>query len=226
MGKIQAVIFDLDGTLIDSEGNYLKADQRLFADYGFMGYDWKLHSQYIGFGSREMLEEMKEKHHIEEPIETLLRKKNQYYIEIAQKNTIVFPEMLKFLKQLKEQGYALALASGSSPAVIRAILEITGMGKYFSVVLSAEDVRKGKPEPDIFLEAAKRLDVAPESCLVMEDSHFGVDAAKRAGMYCVAIPAPIPGPSVPIFKQADLCLDDGIDAFLADEVYDWLQKVQ
>ncbi|WP_246588980.1 HAD family hydrolase [Pelorhabdus rhamnosifermentans] len=223
MSTIKAVIFDLDGTLIDSESNYLEAERRLFADYGFTNYNMEIHSQYIGFGSKEMMEDMKKKYHIHESIENLLAGKNRYYSEIARKNTVVFPEMQKFLELLHVHDYPLALASGSSPAVIDEILEITQLRKYFQVVLSAEDVKQGKPEPDIFLEAAEQLQKDPEHCLVVEDSHFGVEAAKRASMYCIALPSPEMAIGED-FMQADLLLRQGVKEFLAEKAFAWLKE--
>jgi len=222
MSTIKAVIFDLDGTLIDSEPNYLEADKRIFADYGFLDYNMEIHSQYIGFGSKEMMEDMKKKYHINESTEKLVAGKNRYYMEIARNNTPVFPEMQEFLELLRVHDYPLALASGSSPAVIDEVLEITQLRKYFQVVLSAENVKQGKPEPDIFLEAARQLQRPPGNCLVMEDSHFGVEAAKRAAMYCIALPSPVMVLGED-FMQADLLLKQGIAEFSAAKAFAWVQ---
>jgi HAD superfamily hydrolase (TIGR01509 family) len=226
MNKIKAVIFDLDGTLIDSEPNYLAADQKLFAEYGFMDYTMEMHSKYIGFGSKEMMEDMQQKYPINESVEKLLAKKNRYYIEIARRHTVVYPEMLDFLKLLSSQGYPLALASGSSPEVIRTILSITNLAGYFKIVLSAEDVKCGKPEPDIFIETAKQLGVAVENCLVIEDSQYGVEAAKRAAMYCIALPAPTIIPLHDYFGKADLLFKNGIAEFSAAKSMAWLTGIK
>jgi HAD superfamily hydrolase (TIGR01509 family) len=222
MNKIKAVIFDLDGTLIDSEPNYFAADRKIFADYGFMDYTMEIHSKYIGFGSKEMMEDMKEKHHINESIDKLLAGKNRYYIEIARKHTTVFPEMVKFLELLTSHNYPLALASGSSPEVIQTVLSITDLAKYFPVVLSAENVKQGKPEPDVFIESAKQLGIEAENCLVVEDSQFGVEAAKRALMYCIALPLPTITPLHEHFSKADLLYKQGIAEFSADQAFEWL----
>lgn len=226
MNKIKAVIFDLDGTLVDSEPNYLAADQKLFAEYGFMDYTREIHSKYIGFGSKEMMEDMQQKYPINESIENLLAKKNRYYIEIARKRTVVFPEMLKFLQLLVSQDYPVALASGSSPEVIQTVLSITDLAKYFKIVLSAENVKCGKPEPDIFIETAKRLGIAAEECLVIEDSQYGVEAAKRASMYCIALPSPTVTPLHDYFSKADLLFKNGIAEFSATQSMEWLTGIK
>jgi len=91
-------------------------------------------------------------------------------------------------KRLFVDGYPLAVASSSEPEVIAAVIQALGLRGLFRAVVSAEEVPHGKPAPDVFLEAARRLDVAPARCLVIEDSAAGVRAAKAAGMTCVAIP--------------------------------------
>lgn len=222
--KIKAVIFDLDGTLVDSEPNYFESDRRLLAEYGIQDFDAELKSKYIGIGSRAMLEDIMKNYQINESIENLLVKKNQYYLEIARQNTVVFAEMKKFLHGVKERGYAMALASGSSPEVIEVILEVTELKPYFEVILSAEDVKKGKPAPDIFLEAAKRLGISPESCLVIEDSQYGVEAAKSAAMYCIALPYLPEFATHESYRRADLLFAKGISEFISEEVFAWVEN--
>ena len=92
--------------------------------------------------------------------------------------------------ELRRRGLRLAVASGSSADVIAAELRACGFGAdLFDFTISASEVKRGKPEPDIFLEAAKRLGLPSEACLVIEDSRYGVAAAGRAGMRCLALPA-------------------------------------
>lgn len=223
--KIEAIIFDLDGTLVDSEPNYFESDRKLLAEYGVMNFDAAMKNKYAGLGSKDMLEDIKKIYSIHESVGNLLVKKNNYYLEIARKNTVVFPEMKKFLDLLQGNHYPIALASGSSPAVIDEILTITDLKKYFDVILSAEHVEKGKPEPDIFLEAAKRLDVLPENCLVVEDSQYGVEAAKRASMYCIAVPYWENADLPEIYFKADLLFRNGISEFTSEKAYQWMSAI-
>jgi HAD superfamily hydrolase (TIGR01509 family) len=222
VSKIKAVIFDLDGTLVDSEPNYFASDRKLLAEYGIYNLDEELKTKYVGFGSREMMEDIKRNYPIAETIDNLMLKKNSYYIEIAQANTVVFPEMLRFLENLKQNGYPAAVASGSSPAVIDMVLSVTNTRHYFDVVLSAEQVAKGKPAPDIFLEAARRLGIAAGNCLVVEDSHYGVEAAKNAAMHCIAIPYLLQEPLHVSFSKADMVFKQGISEFTADKAIAWI----
>lgn len=221
MNKIKAIIFDLDGTVVDSEPNYYESDRKLFAEYG-ISVSLEMKNKYVGIGSKEMMEDMKKIYDINDSVEDLVNKKNKYYIEIAKDNTVVFPEMLKFLKKLKDNNYPMAIASGSSPEVIDLILSVTNIRHYFDVVLSAEQVKKGKPAPDVFLAAAKQLGMPAENCVVLEDSQYGVEAAKSAGMHCIALPYLTAEPLHESFNMADMLFKKGISEFTAEKAYEWL----
>lgn len=223
--NIRAVIFDLDGTLVDSEPNYFEADKRLFTEYGILDFGIKSKNKYVGIGTKEMMEDIKSKFPINESIENLVAKKNAYYLEIAKNNTIVFPEMQKFIDLLKNNGYPLAIASGSSPEIIDTVLSITNLKDYFDVVISAEEVKRGKPSPDVFLEAAKQLCIPFENCLVIEDSQYGVEAAKSASMYCVALPYLMGEALHDSFIMADLLFKNGITEFRAEKAMEWLTEI-
>jgi beta-phosphoglucomutase family hydrolase len=220
--KIKAVIFDLDGTLVDSEPNYFETDRKLLIEYGVMDFDVEMKNKYVGIGSRQMMEDMIKIYQINETIENLLAKKNKYYFEIARNSTVVFPEMLNLLELLSANNYPMALASGSSPEAIDLVLSVTNLKKYFNIILSAENVERGKPAPDIFLEAAKQLGVPSENCLVIEDSQYGVEAAKSAFMHCIALPYLTEGSLHDSFLMADLLFRNGITEFNAEKAFTWV----
>ena len=220
---VKAVIFDLDGTLIDSEGNYYEADRRLMKSYGIALTPAMKH-KYVGTGNLEMLRDLKKKHNIDDPIESMLTKKNNLYIEIASAGTKVYPEMIKFIEMLKRSGFPIAIASGSSPGVLEKIVSLTGLGKYFNIIVSAESVMRGKPFPDVFLEASRRLGADPLTCLVVEDAAAGVEAAGRAFMPCIAIPFQTDLPLPDSFLAADLLFKKGINSFRAGAAYKWVMK--
>ncbi|MET7442340.1 HAD family phosphatase, partial [Streptomyces sp. NPDC005568] len=162
-----AVVFDLDGTLVDSEPNYFEAGRRTLAGHGVTDFTWADHERYVGISTRETLRIWKERYGLEAPLDVLLADKNGRYLELARAATHVYPEMRRFVELLAHDGVPMAVASGSSPEAIEAILAGTGLDQWLTTVVSAEEVAHGKPAPDIFLEAARRLGVAPADCVVL-----------------------------------------------------------
>ncbi|WP_250293774.1 HAD family hydrolase [Streptomyces atroolivaceus] len=217
-----SVLFDLDGTLIDSEPNYYEAGRRLLARYGVRDFSWENHTRFIGIGTRETLTVLREEYGIEAPVDELLAGKNALYLELAGASTTAFPEMRILVERLHGDGVPMAVASGSSRAAIAATLSVTGLDAYLPVYVSAEEVARGKPEPDVFLEAARRLGVAADSCVVLEDAVPGLRAAHAAGMRCVAVPLPDASADKAAFGKAELLFPGGQEEFTAAALLDWL----
>lgn len=219
-----SVLFDLDGTLVDSEPNYFEATRRTLAAHGVTGFDWARHTDFIGIGTLETLRTLAAEYGVTAPEEELLDATNRHYLELARTATPVFPEMRAFVERLYAEGVPMAVASGSSPAAIEAVLAGTGLDAYLTTTVSAEEVERGKPAPDVFLEAARRLGVAPEQCVVLEDAAPGAAAAHAAGMRCLALPY-VPGTADdPAFATADLVLPDGQREFTARGALAWLTE--
>lgn len=218
----QPVLFDLDGTLVDSEPNYYEAGRRLLARYGVRDFSWENHTRFIGIGTRETLTVLREEYGIEAPVHELLAGKNALYLELAGASTRAFPEMRALVERLHEDGVPMAVASGSSRAAIAASLSVTGLDACLPLYVSAEEVAHGKPEPDVFLEAARRLGVAPDSCVVLEDAVPGVRAAHAAGMRCIAVPDTRATADATAFGKAELLFPGGQADFTAAAVLDWL----
>ena len=221
--KFSAVIFDLDGTLVDSEPLYLEADQKIFRPLGNI-VEAEHKKPYTGLSSHCFLADIKKQYDLSISVEELLTRKNAAYMELAQERTHVFPEMRTFVRLLKEHGYPLAVASGSSKEVIDAVLEAADLLTYFDVTLSSSQVKKGKPAPDVFLEAARLLNTPPQACLVMEDSCYGVEAAKNAQMSCIAIPPAEAAPLADCFYEAELLFAKGMAEFTAAKAFAWLRQ--
>lgn len=221
--KFSAVIFDLDGTLVDSEPLYLEADQKIFRPLGII-VEAEHKKPYTGLSSHCFLADIKKQYDLSISVEELLTRKNAAYMELAQERTHVFPEMRTFVRLLKEHGYPLAVASGSSKEVIDAVLEAADLLTYFDVTLSSSQVKKGKPAPDVFLEAARLLNTPPQACLVMEDSCYGVEAAKNAQISCIAIPPAEAAPLADCFYKAELLFANGMDEFSASKAFAWLHQ--
>lgn len=220
---IRAVIFDLDGVLVDSEPNYLESERILLGRHGIT-FTAEMKVPYIGMSTKEMLEHVKNEFGLTTALVTLLEEKNAIYLQLAAEHTQVNAPMRDLVQLLREHGYPLALASGSSPAAIDVVLSHAGLGAAFDVVVSAEAVRRGKPEPDLFLAAATRLGVQPAACVVIEDSGYGVTAARRAGMRCIAIPYGDTLAMGGAFAEADLLLSGPMANIDALSILGWIRS--
>ncbi|WP_406328049.1 HAD family hydrolase [Streptomyces sp. NBC_00203] len=219
-----SVIFDLDGTLVDSEPNYFEAGRQTLTGQGITDFTWADHERYVGISTQETLALWRERYGLSAPLDTLLAEKNRRYLELARAATHVYPEMRKFVELLAAEGVPMAVASGSSPEAIEAILAGSGLASHLTTVVSADEVAHGKPAPDVFLEAARRLGAAPADCVVMEDAAPGAAAAHAAGMRCIAIPYVAAHADDPAFATAGLLLRGGQAEFTARSAYDWLAE--
>ncbi|MFI1725124.1 HAD family hydrolase [Streptomyces sp. NPDC020489] len=219
-----SVIFDLDGTLVDSEPNYYEAGRQILAEHGVPGFTWEEHERYVGISTLETVRLWKRRYDLGPSVEELFAATDRRYLELARANTPAYPEMRAFVALLASEGVPLAVASGSSPQAIDAILAGTGLDAYLRTVVSADEVERGKPAPDVFLEAARRLGAAPADCVVLEDAAPGAAAAHAAGMRCIAIPYVTAQADAPEFTTADLLVRGGQREFTARAAYDWLAR--
>ncbi|MEU5095150.1 HAD family phosphatase [Streptomyces sp. NPDC020996] len=219
-----SVIFDLDGTLVDSEPNYYEASRRLLAAHGVPGFTWPDHERYVGLSTWETLGLLRTRYGIRAPRTELLDELNARYLELARLSTPAYPEMRTFVKLLAGEGVPMAVASGSSPGAIEAVLAGTGLDAWLRTVVSADEVAAGKPAPDVFLEAARRLGTPPADCVVVEDAAPGVAAAHAAGMRCIAVPYLAAQADAPEFATAGLLLRGGQSEFTAQGAYEWLAR--
>ncbi|MEV0184821.1 HAD family phosphatase [Streptomyces sp. NPDC050625] len=217
-----AVIFDLDGTLVDSEPNYYEASRETLAEHGVRDYSWADHESYVGVSTLETVIIWKQRYRLTAPVDELLAATNRRYLKLARTHTRVYPEMRKFVELLAAEGVPTAVASGSSPEAIEAVLAGTGLDARLRTVVTADEVPRGKPAPDIFLEAARRLGVAPANCVVLEDAAPGAAAAHAAGMRCIAIPYVAAQADAPEFATAGLLVRGGQAEFTAQSAYAWL----
>ena len=182
-----AVIFDLDGVLADSEPWWNQIDAKLLAEHG-VGYRGEYHRNVLGVSYRLAVEFYKNAFHISASVEELMRRRGDIATDFFANRVSLFPSAKTTLEQLREMKLQLAVATSSVSASARPLLDRTGIGSLFSVVVTGDEVQQGKPHPDIYLRAAKKLGIAPEACLVVEDALAGVAAAKAANMRVAAIP--------------------------------------
>ncbi|MEJ5284171.1 MAG: HAD family hydrolase [Brevinematia bacterium] len=223
--RIKAVIFDFDGTLVDSEKNYYISDRNFLKEFG-IEFTLEMQKEVSGMGNLNFIRKLKREYGIEGDERELLERKNAHYLAVAKNNTQVFPEMKKFLVLLKENGYKLGLASGSSPHILDILLKKTDLIGFFDVVLSSEseNIKNGKPHPDVYLEAAKMLKFSPSECTAVEDSKYGVEAAKNANMSCIAVPYVVDKPLHPSFYKADLLFENGIKEFKSEVAFNYVRE--
>ncbi|WP_225095833.1 HAD family phosphatase [Streptomyces sp. CoH27] len=219
-----SVIFDLDGTLVDSEPNYYEASRQILAEHGVPDFTWAEHESYVGVSTLETAALWRERYGLSVPARELLAELNPRYLDLARTRTPVFPQMRAFVELLAADGVPMAVASGSSPEAIEAILAGTGLDAYLRTAVSAEEVGHGKPAPDLFLEAARRLGADPADCVVLEDAAPGAAAAHAAGVRCIAIPYVAAQADAPEFATAALLLRGGQREFSARSVYAWLRE--
>ncbi|MEU0191190.1 HAD family phosphatase [Streptomyces afghaniensis] len=217
-----SVIFDLDGTLVDSEPNYYEAGRQTLAQHGVTDFSWTDHERYVGISTQETVADWIERYGLRASVEELFTAKNRRYLELARSSTRAYPEMRKFVELLAAEDVPMAVASGSSPEAIAAVLAGTGLDAHLRIVVSADEVAHGKPAPDVFLEAARRLGADPAACVVLEDAAPGAAAAHAAGMRCIALPYVAAQADAPEFATAGLLLRGGQEEFTARTAYDWL----
>ena len=186
MRQVQAIIFDMDGVIVDSESRHERAFLEVVRE---IGYGDKLDlrfADYIGRSDQVLWLDFVAGHKPSQTAAELLAMKSQRVVDIIRREQPLFDGLPELVEKLAAR-YALGLASGSERAVVEAVLGIKRLGRFFSAVVTDSDVRRGKPEPDIFLRAAELLNVAPRACCVIEDSKPGVAASLAAGMQVVAI---------------------------------------
>jgi HAD superfamily hydrolase (TIGR01509 family) len=202
--KIQAVIFDMDGVLLDSEPLYYEIQQELFSTLKITVTP-EQYDTFIGCTMEHMWQQLKDTHQLEQSVEELIRLNNTTILKAFRQmdHFIPMPNLLDYLHQLQRDGSKVAVASSTAKEIITVILEKLGLTFYFDEVISGEEVAQGKPAPDIFIEAACRLGAEPEQCLVIEDSQNGVAAAKAAGMQCI-------GFAYSMFGEQDLSAADRV----------------
>jgi beta-phosphoglucomutase family hydrolase len=181
-----AVIFDMDGVIIDSEPIYFEAGDKLFRYLG-LDVSEEEHHSYVGIRSKDMWSHIRNKYKIDLSTEELVEMEMNIYIDylLSKKDEKPIPGVVELIEDLYKNNIDLALASSSSIKSIKIVLDMFNLEKFFKIIVNGYEVENGKPAPDIFVYAAKRLGVQPEGCIVIEDSKNGIEAAKSAGMKCV-----------------------------------------
>lgn len=186
---MRAIIFDMDGVLLDSEPLHFQATRDMLAEQGIT-YASAENDNFFGCTDRDVFTTLKARYQLPQTERELAEAWITRVVALLPARAIPLAGVPEVLTRLQELGLRLALASSSAPAIIETTLRTLGVDQAFEVRVSGHEVERGKPSPDIFIEAARRLGVEPEDCLVVEDSMNGLRAAVAAGMRCVVVPCP------------------------------------
>ncbi len=184
-----AIIFDMDGLLVDSEPVWHRAETVLIEARGY-AYTPELRAQIIGLRLDAIVETYRRALHFQETTAELVDELNNLMLRFIPQMVRPQPGARELLRWVQARGLPRAIASSSPAAVIDAVVESQGWADVFPVRCTADDVPAGKPAPDVYLAAAARLGVDPARCLALEDSTTGARAAVAAGMVCGAVPDP------------------------------------
>jgi beta-phosphoglucomutase len=179
---LQAVIFDMDGVLINSVPAVTVALEEAFGEYGFALSD--LDVDHRAHSVKMMLAEVARVRGIHIDHDTFAQKLVEHILRQLE-SEVPDPELLRLLGALDEEGVRLAVASSSTRASVVGKLRILGIGHYFDAVVTAEDVPRHKPAPDVYLRAMSMLSVDPDRTAVVEDTRPGIDSARAAGAWSV-----------------------------------------
>lgn len=201
---MKAVILDMDGVIIDSEPLHFEIEIGLLRELGG-DISSKEHEKYVGTTDYFMWNSFKEEFGLKESVDEMIEmKKERFNNRIGDLKLV--PNFMDFLNMIDGEGLEIGLASSNNRKAINEVISTFNLGDYLTFHISGEEVTNGKPDPEIFLKCARKLNVRPEECLVIEDAKTGVVAAKRAGMVCIGLQNPNSGNQD--LSRADLVVDD------------------
>jgi HAD superfamily hydrolase (TIGR01509 family) len=209
MVAARAVIFDMDGVIVDSEPYSMQALIDVLRQYGIDPSEEEIRRSY-GRRIRDDFADYFSRHGVTAHLETAIARKEARYYHLAAGHLKPFPGVMRLLKRLSARGYGLALASSGDRVKVAFGMQALSLDRTFETVICGNDVTRSKPDPEIYLLAAQRLQIPPAECVAIEDAPAGVEAAKRAGMRCIAVTNSVAREQL---QQADL-----IVASLADDL--------
>ena len=202
---IEAVVFDLDGVLIASEEVWDSVRERYVRDRGGR-YDDEVQRAMMGMSAPEWSRYLHEEAGVPDEPDAINRDVVERMLGAYRRELPLLPGAQETVRRVAA-AFPLALASSSNREVFEEVLELAGLSECFRATASSEEVERGKPAPDVYLEAARRLGIAPERCAAVEDSHSGIRSAKSAGMRVIAIPNASYPPDEEALALADLTLE-------------------
>ncbi len=186
------VIFDMDGVIVDNGGFHQKAWEQFSRRYNLPFSEDKFKNDYFGRTNNEVLPEMFGKDLSEKEIKQLADEKEEIYRDIYRPHLKPVPGLVDLLKELKKENIPVGVATSAPPENVKFVIDGLKIGDYIQTVVNDSMVSNGKPAPDIYLEAAARLNSDPENCVVFEDSMSGTKSAFDAGAKVVAVTTTLP----------------------------------
>jgi HAD superfamily hydrolase (TIGR01509 family) len=205
VARIEAVIFDLDGVLLDSEQIWDRAREEYVRTAGG-AWHGRAQRDMMGMSSTEWSRYMHERLRVPRPADEINRDVAELIAQIYRRDGFpIVDGAVESVRRLAAR-WPLGLASSSNRPIIDLVMEATPLGPFFRVTVSSEEVPRGKPNPDVYLRAAAELSALPSRCAGVEDSHNGILALKNAGMRAIAIPNPHYPPSEEALRGADVVL--------------------
>ena len=203
---LSAVIFDMDGVIIDSEPLHTRVVIDIMKDFG-IDISWEDMGRFAGNTNAMLWKTLTREYALDRTAAELGLLQHEKNLEILGKHQdILIPGVEDLLKEIKGRKLKTAIASSSNLGFIEAVVSQFKLSPYFDLVVSGQEVKKGKPAPDIFIEAAKRLDVAPAHCIIIEDSKHGVQAANNARIKVIGFINPNSGSQD--LSSADVIVDN------------------
>lgn len=185
MKNAKAVILDMDGVIVDSEIHWKSLGDKAMSEF-FEGWSDVDNRKITGMSVRNIYRSLKDCLRVNITMKEFERKYDEMAKIVYREKTKLIPGIMEFMNRLSEDKIPMALVSSSPRFWIDMVMDRFKLRKFFTLIISSDDLDgKGKPAPDIFLLAAKRLGILPKDCLVIEDSENGVESAKAAGMFCV-----------------------------------------
>lgn len=210
---IDAVVFDLDGVLIQSEEVWDHVRERYVRERGGR-YDDEVQRAMMGMSAPEWSAFLAEDAGLPGTPEQINADVVELMLAAYARELPLIPGAVETVRRIAAQ-FPLALASSSNRAIFEEVLELSGLAQFFAATVSSEEVPQGKPAPDVYLEAAQRLGVEPEDCAAVEDSHSGIRSAHAAGMRVIAIPNASYPPDTDALALADVTLSSLSELTLA-----------
>jgi beta-phosphoglucomutase len=188
MPAIKAVIFDMDGVLIDAKEWHYEAMNRALAEHGYTITREEHLAEFDGLPTTKKLELLTAKKGLPRDLHPVIGQRKQC-LTLALIESECRPRLptVRALSRLKQDGYVVGVASNSVRQTVTQMMQLSQLDRYLDFMLSNEDVRRPKPDPEIYLAAAKQAGATPQDCVVVEDNHHGIEAATRAGANVLAV---------------------------------------